>query len=75
MWPPGSYSKHFMFFITHEWDQSTRVIVTKTFSVDYNVTLRLIGPNLKVRKKLRVVNMVSGPYSQHFMFFITHEWA
>ncbi len=54
----GQYSKHFIFFVTYEWDPlSWSVCPRQAFTAWFNVTLQLINPICKLRSIWRVVKI------------------
>ncbi len=72
----GPYSQHFIFFATYKWAQKAWVLNnTRLEKLASNKHSSLLGQFLSFGENEALSIRDDGPYSQHFIFFVTYEWA
>jgi hypothetical protein len=70
----GAYSQHFIFFVTYEWPSKLGCLyVTKPFWPGLMLQSNLFGKFISY-EEIEVRAWSQGPYSQHFIFFLTYKW-
>ncbi len=73
---PGTTLESYIFFITFEWVHWASVLqYTMVKSPAKDKHFSLLGPfvSYEENEKLRIRHL--DPYSQHYIFFVTYEWA
>jgi hypothetical protein len=72
-WP---YSQHFIFFVSYDRAQKARVFVhSKPFQPSVTKHYSFIGTSTSYRENEVLYIHPQKSYSQHFIFFVSYEWA
>jgi hypothetical protein len=76
MWDLGPYSQHFIFFITYEWAQQARMLdYTWLEKLARDKHYSFLGLFISCNENGILCIWDLGTYSQHFIFFVTYDWA
>ncbi len=74
--PQGPYSQHFVFFVTCKWTQQVRALQnTKPERLASYKHSSLMLEFLRYEEKEVLWIQPQGPYSQHFVSFVTYKWT